>query len=163
MCLKYQDASPQGPAGREAEVASVAKETLIQDLNGDLAGMLGAIIQRLTYAAKTTSRYGRRLTEFFLSGVASEQVHAQVLAKRIVTLGGEPTTVPRAVPQADTNSEMLEALLASMRQAVEDLTQHMQQAEEYSDRALAVELGDMIREEKVQADRTERILRDWQL
>ncbi len=144
-------------------MSDVAKGTLIQDLNGDLSGTLGAIIQRLTYAAKTTSRYGRRLTEFFLSGIASEQVHAQVLAKRIVTLGGEPTTVPRAVPQANTNREMLEALLAALTQAVHDFTEHMKEAEEYSNRALAVELGDMIREERVQAARTQRILRDWHL
>ena len=144
-------------------MSDLAKEALIQDLNGDLAGTLGAIIQRLTYAAKTTSRYGRRLTEFFLSGIAGEQGHAQVLAKRIVTMGGEPTTVPRAVPHATTNREMLEALLASIGQATDDLTEHMQQAEGYSDKALAIELGDMIREERIQAARTERILRDWQL
>jgi len=139
------------------------KLALIQDLNGDLAGVLGAIIQRLTYAAKTTSRYGRRLTEFFLSGIAGEQVHAQVLAKRIVALGGEPTTVPRAVPVARTDREMLEALLDSLTQAVDDLTEHVQEAEEYSDWALAGDLEDMIRDEKVEAARTERMLRDWRL
>jgi len=119
---------------------------LIQDLNGDLAGVLGAIIQRLTYASKTTGRHGRRLTEFFLSGVASEQGHAQVLAKRIVALGGEPTTVPRAMPVANTNREIVEALLGSLRQAVEDLTEHAKEAEEHSDWALAGEMEDMIRE-----------------
>ncbi len=144
-------------------MSDVTKETLIQDLNGDLAGLLGVIIQRITYAAKTTSRYGRRLTEFLLSGIASEQVHAQVLAKRIVTLGGEPTTVPRAVPQAATNREMLEALLANLRQVVNDFSEHMKQAEKHSDKALALELGDMVREERVQAARTERILDAWHL
>jgi len=136
---------------------------LIQDLNGDLAGVLGSIIERLTYASKTTGRHGRRLTEFFLSGVASEQGHAQVLAKRIVALGGEPTTVPRGVPVANTNREMLEALLGSLRQAADDFTEHAKEAEGYSDWALAGELEDMIREEKVEAARTERVLHDWRL
>ena len=144
-------------------MSDVAKEILIQDLNGDLAGVLGSIIERLTYAAKTRGRHGRRLTEFFLSGIASEQVHAQVLAKRIVALGGEPTTVPRAVPVANTNREMVDALLGSLRQAVEDLTEHAEEAEEHSDWAFAGELEDMIREEKVEAARTERVLRDWRL
>ncbi len=139
------------------------KQALIQDLNGDLAGALGSIIERLTYASKTTGRHRRRLTEFFLSGVASEQGHVQVLAKRIVALGGEPTTVPRAVPVANTNREMVEALLGSVRQAVEDLTEHTKEAEEDSDWALASELEDMVREEKVEAARTERVLRDWRL
>ena len=139
------------------------EQRLVEDLNGDLAGALGAIIQRITYAAKTTSRSGRRLAEFFLSGLASKQVHAQVLAKRIVTLGGQPTTIPRAVPEANTNRQMLEALLTTLRQAVDDFTEHTRQAEEYSDKALATELGNMMREETVQVARTERILRDWAL
>jgi len=141
----------------------VAQEALIQDLNGDLAGVLGAIIQRLTYAAKATSRYGRRLTEFFLSGIPTEQGHAQVLAKRIVALGGEPTTVPRAVPVADTNREMLEALLGSLRQAIGDYTERVRDAFEHSNRALGRELEDMLRDEKVEAARTERLLSSWRL
>jgi bacterioferritin len=139
------------------------KLALIQDLNGDLAGVLGAIIERLTYASKTTGRHGRRLTEFFLSGIPDEQAHAQILAKRIVALGGEPTTIPRAVPRGDTNREMMEAVLASEKQAMHDYTERMQQAEEYSDKALAVDLGDMMREQKIQVARTERMLRDWRL
>ena len=137
------------------------KLKLIEDLNGDLAGVLGAIIQRLTYAARTTNRYGQRLTEYFLAGIPGEQVHAQILAKRIVALGGEPTTVPRGARQANTNREMLEAVLATENDAIHDLTQHQRQAEAYGDRTLATELGDMIREERVQAARTERLLRDW--
>lgn len=141
----------------------VTKEALIQDLNGDLAGVLGAIIQRLAYAAKATSRYGLRLTEFFLSGIPNEQAHAQVLVKRIVALGGEPTTVPRAVPVANTNGEMLEALLGSLRQAIGDYTERVREAYEHSNRALARELEDMLREEKVEAARTERLLSSWRL
>jgi bacterioferritin len=139
------------------------KLTLIQNLNGDLAGALAAIIQRLTYAAKTTNRYGQRLTEYFLSGIPGEQAHAQILAKRIVALGGEPTTVPRGARQGNTNREMLEAVLATENDAVNDFTQRQQQAEEYSDKMLATELGDMIREERAQAARTERLLRDWSI
>ena len=137
------------------------KLTLIENLNGDLAGALGAIIQRITYAAKTTDRYGQRLTEYLLSGIPGEQVHAQILAKRIVALGGEPTTVARGVPQANTNQEMLEAVLVTENDAIHDFTQHQREAEEYSDRTLAAKLGDMIRQERVEAARTERILNDW--
>ncbi len=142
-------------------VDDIDKLRLIENLNGDLAGALGAIIQRITYAAKTTDRYGQRLTEYLLSGIPGEQVHAQILAKRIVALGGEPTTVARGVPQANTNQEMLEAVLATENDAIHDFTQHQREAEEYSDRTLAAKLGDMIRQERVEAARTERILSDW--
>ncbi|MDA1214490.1 MAG: ferritin-like domain-containing protein, partial [Planctomycetota bacterium] len=71
------------------------KKTMIDKLNEDLAGELGAIIQYLTYAAKATGPYRPQLSQFFLAEVADEQLHAQYLANKIVALGGEPTTIPR--------------------------------------------------------------------
>ena len=86
------------------------KHTLIKNLNEDLAGELGAIIQYTTYAAKVSGPYRPQLSAFFLNEIADEQLHAQYLANKIVALGGEPTTVPREVPEATTNKEMLEAV-----------------------------------------------------
>ena len=71
------------------------KQEMIDALNQDLAGELGAIIQYITYAAKATGPYRPQLSQFFLTEVADEQLHAQFLANKIVALGGEPTTVPR--------------------------------------------------------------------
>jgi bacterioferritin len=142
-------------------VAELDELKLIEDLNADLAGALGAIIQRVTYAAKTTDRYGQRLTHHLLAGIPAKQAHALALAKRVTALGGEPTTVARGVPQAGTNRQMMEAVLGAENDAIRDFTQHQREAEEYSDNALARELGDMIRQERRQAARTERILRDW--
>lgn len=93
------------------------RQKLIDRLNEDLAGELGAIIQYLTYAAKATGPYRPQLVQFFLGEVADEQLHAQFLANKIVALGGEPTTEPRPVPAAETNLEMVEAVLEAERQA----------------------------------------------
>src|SRR5687768_15963857 len=46
------------------------KKEMIDKLNGDLAGELGAIIQYLTYAAKATGPYRPQLSQFFLAEVA---------------------------------------------------------------------------------------------
>lgn len=86
------------------------KKKLVENLNQDLAGELGAIIQYITYAAKVTGPYRPQLTAFFLEEVPDEQMHAQYLANKIVALGGEPTTTPRPVPEAATNREMVEAV-----------------------------------------------------
>ena len=137
------------------------KQTLIDNLNEDLAGELGAIIQYLTYAAKTNGPYRPQLVQFFGAEVADEQMHAEFLANKIVALGGEPTTMPRPVPAASTNREMLEAVMAAERQATADYTQRAEEAEEYGDKGLAVQLEDMIRDESGHAEETERILRDW--
>jgi bacterioferritin len=139
------------------------KKKLIDSLNDDLAGELGAIIQYLTYAAKATGPYRPQLAQFFLTEVADEQSHAQFLANKIVALGGEPTTQPRPVPPAKTNREMLEAILAAERQATRDYTQRAREAEEYGDKGLVVQLEDMVRDESGHSEETERILRDWPL
>lgn len=139
------------------------KQTLIDHLNEDLAGELGAIIQYLTYAAKATGPFRPQLSQFFLAEVADEQLHAQFLANKIVALGGEPTTQPRPVPAARTNREMLQAVLAAERKAGQDYAQRAEEAEAYGDRGLVVQLDDMTRDETGHAEETERILRDWPL
>lgn len=137
------------------------KETLIENLNRDLAGELSAIIQYLTYAAKATGPYRPQLAAFFLEEVVDEQGHAQFLANKIVALGGEPTTVAAPVPAASSNREMLEAVLAAERQAIADYTARARQADELGDKGLAVQLEDMVRDESQHAEETERILTDW--
>jgi bacterioferritin len=139
------------------------KQTLINHLNNDLAGELGAIIQYITYAAKATGPYRPQLAQFFLTEVTDEQLHAQFLANKIVALGGEPTTLPRPVPPAHTNREMLEAILAAERQATQDYTQRATEADELGDKGLVVQLEDMVRDESGHSEETERMLRDWPL
>lgn len=136
---------------------------LIEKLNEDLAGELGAIIQYITYAAKATGPFRPQLTAFFLAEVPDEQRHAQYLANKIVSLGGEPTTSPREVPEAGSNQEMLQAVLEAERRAVRDYTERAQQADAFGDKGLAVQLEDMVADESGHSEETERILRDWPL
>ena len=139
------------------------KDTLINHLNEDLARELGAIIQYITYAAKTTGPYRPQLSQFFLKEVADEQLHAQFLSNKIVALGGEPTTQPRPVPEAATNKDMLEAVFAAEKQAAKDYSKRAMEAEDYGDKGLVVQLEDMVLDETGHSEETERILRDWPL
>ena len=139
------------------------KQTLIDNLNKDLAGELGAIIQYITYAAKATGPYRPQLSAFFLQEVADEQVHAQFLANKIVALGGEPTTKPDAVLAAANNKEMMQAVLEAEVEAGKNYTQRAIEAEEYGDKGLVVALEDIVRDEMGHSEETERILRDWPL
>src|SRR5215204_6654545 len=82
------------------------------------------------HAAKATGPYRPQLSQFFLTEVADEQLHAQFLANKIVALGGEPTTVPAPVAPAPNNREMLEAVLAAERTATAGYTERARQAEE---------------------------------
>jgi bacterioferritin len=139
------------------------KQTLIDNLNKDLANELSAIAQYITYAAKATGPYRPQLFQFFLTEVADEQGHALFLANKIVALGGEPNTVASPVPVANSNQEMLQAILAAEIQAGKDYTQRAQEAEEFGDKGLVVALEDMVRDEMGHSEESERMLRDWPL
>jgi bacterioferritin len=139
------------------------KKTLIDNLNKDLAGELSAITQYITYAAKAYGPYRPQLSAFYLEEVADETLHAQFLANKIVALGGEPTTVAAPVPEAKTNKEMLEAVLAAELQAGKDYAERAEQAEEFGDKALVIALEDMVRDESGHSEETQMLLRDWPL
>lgn len=139
------------------------KQELIKALNQDLAGELGAIIQYITYAAKSTGPYRPQLSQFFLTEVGEEQLHAQYLANKIVALGGEPTTVAREVPAAKANRDMVEAVREAEQRAVNDYTKRAKQAEAFGDKGLVVQLEDIVRDETGHLEETERLLRDWPL
>jgi bacterioferritin len=141
----------------------VDKQEIIKALNEDLSGELGAIIQYITYAAKTTGPYRPQLSEFFLKEVPDEQLHAQYLANKIVALGGEPTTKARVVPAAKSNREMVEAVFEAETRAVADYTKRAKQAEEFGDKGMVVQLEDIVNDETGHKEETERLLRDWPL
>lgn len=139
------------------------KKTLIDHLNKDLAEELSAVIQYTTYAAKVTGPFRPQLMQFFLAEVPDEQGHAQFLADKIVALGGEPTTKPSPVKAAKTNREMLEAVLEAETRAVKSYTERADEAGEYGDVGLKVQLEDMVRDETGHREETMRILQDWPL
>ena len=137
------------------------KQKIIDHLNEDLSGELSAIVQYITYAAKATGPYRPQLKQFYLAEVPDEQGHAQFLSEKIVALGGEPTTKPRPVAAAETNREMLEAVLQAEKKAIADYTKRVEEAEKFGDKGLVVQLEDIVADETGHAEETERILRDW--
>lgn len=139
------------------------KNTLIEKLNEDLADELSALIQYTVYAAKVTGPYRPQLVQFLLDEVPDEQGHATFLANKIVALGGEPTTTPSPVKKANTNQEMLEAVLEAETKAVAGYSERAEQAEAFGDKGLQVQLEDMVRDETEHREETARILRDWPL
>ena len=139
------------------------KKILIENLNKDLAEEFSAIIQYITYAAQTTGPYRPELSSFFLAEVTDEQGHAEFLANKVTALGGVPTTQANPVTKADSNREMLQAILEAEKRAVKNYTQRAKEAEEFGDKGLMVQLEDMVRDETDHMEETERMLKDWPL
>ena len=139
------------------------KQKLIEKLNEDLSNELSAIIQYITYAAQVTGPYRPQLVSFLLDEVPDEQGHAQFLANKIVALGGVPTTKAAPVAVGKTNKELLEAVLDAEQKAVNGYKERAEQADEFGDIGLKVQLEDMLRDETEHKEQTERILRDWSM
>lgn len=137
------------------------KQALIDSLNEALAYEYAAIIQYISYAAKATGPYRPELAEYFLAEVVDEQGHAQYLANKVVALGGEPTTAAKPVPEASNNQEMLQAILKEERGAVERYTKLAAAAEEAGEKALVIQLEDMIRDETEHSEETQQMLKNW--
>ncbi len=138
------------------------KQTLIDALNRDLTGELQAIIQYMTYSAKVTGPWRPQLVTFMQTEIQDELMHAQFLADKIAALGGNPSTQPRPVPQADHPHDMLKAILEAELQAGKDYTERAKQAEEYGDKGLAVQLENMILDETGHAEETAKLLKNWE-
>jgi len=138
------------------------KQELVDELNKDLAGELQAIIQYMTYSAKVTGPWRPQLVNFMQAEIQDEFLHAQFLADKIATLGGNPTTSPRPIPNVDKPHEMLEAILAAEKDARKNYTERVKQADAFGDKGLAVQLEDMVRDETGHAEETAKLLKNWQ-
>jgi bacterioferritin len=137
------------------------KQTLIKKLNEDLSNELSAIIQYITYSAQVTGPFRPQLVSFLLKEVPDEQGHAEFLANKVVALGGVPTTQAAPVASVETNKELLEAVLEAERKAIAGYKERAEQADEFGDVGLKVQLEDMVRDETDHFEQVERILRDW--
>jgi bacterioferritin (cytochrome b1) len=69
----------------------VAKADLLAGLNEDLAHEYAAVILYRTYASAVTGPFRQELRAFFANEIPDELGHAQLLADKIVALGGAPT------------------------------------------------------------------------
>src|SRR3954447_16180621 len=124
--------------GDKPTATATDRQALVEGLNHDLAGEYQAILMYIHYSAKLTGPYRRELRALFQAEIGDEQGHAQFLADKIAALGGEPTTKPRPVPNADQPRQMLEKALAAEEQAITDYNARIRQAEAFADFGLKV-------------------------
>ena len=135
--------------------------TLIKGLNEDLAAEYQAIVMYTVYAAEVDGVHRAELREFFQAEVTDEQGHAQLLADKIVSLGGTPTMQAGAVKAAKTNKERLEAALAAELDTIDRYTKRIEQAEEAGQLALKIELEDLVVDESKHRDEMRMMLRNY--
>ena len=85
---------------RDVDVSGVTQEEFLKGLNVDLANEYSAVIMYRTYASQVQGQWRMELRAFFEQEIPDELGHAQILADKIVALGGTPTVLPAPVKQA---------------------------------------------------------------
>ena len=161
MGVQAQQGGKQQEASENAGFSLSDRQALLEGLNHDLAGEYQAILMYIHYSAKLSGPFRKELRALFQSEITDEQGHAQFLADKIAALGGEPTTEPRMVPNADDPREMLEQILIAEKQAIDDYNERVEQAEAFGDIGLKVELENQIADETRHKEEVERILAGW--
>lgn len=138
-----------------------ANERLLADLNVDLAHEYSAIIAYRTYASQVQGQWRMELRQFFEAEIPDELLHAQLLADKIVSLGGTPTTVPAPVKPAQDARQMLKNALEDEIETIDRYVKRRKQAEELGHHGLAIDLDDLIQDESGHRDEIQMILRRW--
>ena len=139
--------------------AGISQDQFIEALNVDLAHEYSAVIAYRTYASQVQGQWRMELRQFFEAEIPDELGHAQILADKIVALGGTPTTTPAPVKQGKDAKEMLRNALADEVETIERYVKRRKQAEALGHYGLAVEFDDLIRDETTHRDEIQMILK----
>ncbi|HMB53267.1 MAG TPA: ferritin-like domain-containing protein [Thermoanaerobaculia bacterium] len=139
----------------------MSKEQLIAGLNEDLGFEYAAVITYRTYASQVQGQWRVELRNFFESEIPDEIGHAQILADKIVALGGVPVTEAKSVKSATSAKQMLENALEDEVATIGRYVERRKQAEEAGEYGLAVDLDDLIRDESNHRDEIRMILNRW--
>ncbi len=134
---------------------------LIDGLNVDLANEYAAVITYRTFASAVKGPNRKELREFFMAEIPDELNHAQLLADKIVALGGTPTTKAAPVKFVEGAKGMLEAALADEKATLDRYVARRRQAEETEQFGLAVDLDGVIADESKHRDELSLMLERW--
>ncbi len=143
------------------EDIALDKQTLVNALNHDLGTEFQAIIMYTTYSAMVTGPYRPQLVEFMQGEIPDELGHAQFLSNKVAALGGVPNMTADTVPPAETPKEMLENIVRAEQQAVAQYGERADQARDFGDVGLAVQLENMVQDETTHLEESKKILSDW--
>ena len=136
-------------------------QALIDGLNEDLAGEYAAVIQYRTYASAVSGPYRQELRQFFTTEIGDELGHAQLLADKIISLGGSPALQAARVRMTHDPKEMLSNSLEDEVATIERYIKRREQAEKAGEVGLAVDLDDVIADETKHRDELRMMLKRW--
>lgn len=138
------------------------KKKMIDGLNGALSDEFAAVQLYTVASTLVTGPMQPGLAEYLAEEGPEELQHAKFLSEKIVAMGGQPEVVDRDVAISPvTNRHIFEVVREKEAEAVATYTRLAQLAEDMGDRALQIQLEDILSDEQKHLEGTERILAGW--
>lgn len=122
-----------------ADKKSIAntRDTLIQNLNEDLAREYQAIVAYVVYSQVLKGAEYMNIAQELEKHAGQELQHALTIAKQVDYLGGAPTVQPKPVQVTDDNEAMLRADLKNESDTIRNYRERIRQCEELGEYAMA--------------------------
>jgi len=133
-------------------------KNIIDVLNLDRADELAAIIQYMGHHYEGEGMESPAILELFKSTAKDEMRHAEMLAERIVYLGGTPTQKPSVILRGGDLKKMIADNLGNENAAIKHYKEHIKLAAEADDPTTRLMLEQILSDEEAHADGWETIL-----
>ena len=135
-----------------------SKKKIIDALNLDRAYELGAIIQYMGHHYESEGMESASVKDIFKRISIDEMRHAEILAERIVYLGGVPVQKPVPVKRGGSLDKMIKDDLDAEQGAIKRYKEHIKLCEELGDVTTRRILEDILADEEGHADTWQTLL-----
>jgi bacterioferritin len=131
--------------------SGITRERLIDLLNEDLAREFQAVIAYVVYSQVLKGAAYMSIAKELEVHAGQELKHALTIAKQIDYLGGDPTTVPKAVKTSEKADDMLQFDLDNEVETIANYRARVDQCEALGEYAMAEEIREILRNEQEHA------------
>ena len=131
---------------------------LIDRLNEVLSWEMAGMIQYMHHGAMIEGPWRETYYEFFEEGSKEARKHADMVANKIVALGGVPSVEPANVQQAKKLENMLRAVLSLEENALAAWQRAHDAAQAHGQRGTMFWIEEMIAEEQFHVDHMRKLL-----
>ncbi|MBI5182330.1 MAG: ferritin [Nitrospirae bacterium] len=133
-------------------------QKIIDALNKDRADELGAIIQYMGHHYTADGMESPAIVGIFKTTAIDEMKHAEMLAERIVYLGGDPVNKPSDIKKGGDLKKMMQDDLAGENGAIKQYKEHIKLCADEGDSTTRLMLENILSDEEKHADTWETIL-----
>lgn len=135
-----------------------SRKKIVDALNLDRSYELAAILQYMGHHYEGEGIESPAIIEIFKKTAVDEMKHAELLAERIVYLGGVPVQKPAAVKRGGEIKAMVNDDLAAENEAIERYKSHIKLCDELGDPTSRLMLEGILAQEEGHADTWETVL-----